>query len=414
MDKAIEEEVIAGKRRKTILIIVVVAALLLIAVLLLRFTIKTSVKKSAVTIALVENGNIENTISGTGEVLPEFEEIITSPVNASVQKVLLDAGSEVKTGQSILTLDKSAAQTELEKMKFRLESKKNDIRKLKLELDKSFFDIKSNDDIKQLRINSLIADVENAKRLFKAGGGTREDIEKAELDLKVARLEKLQLENEIKSKQQTMQVEKKEAEIALAIQESELNDLLRKFQLAEIVASRNGVVTWVNKNIGANVVEGESLARIADLSSFKIQGSISDNFLEQVHIGQTAIIRVNDSLIRGTVVNIQPAVKNNIVTFDIRLNETHNHLLRPNMKLDIYVVTSAQNNILRVANGPAFKGATTQDVFVLNGDKALRRTVKIGLSNFDYVQIKENVKAGEAIIISDMSAYKNVKEIIIQ
>jgi HlyD family secretion protein len=414
MDKVIEGEVRAQKNKKLIGVIIMVAAVMIVAVLLLRFTIKTTVKKSAITTAIVETGSIENTISATGEVLPEFEETITSPINASVQKVMLDAGSEVNANQSVLMLDKSAATTEFEKMKFRLESKRNDIRKLKLELDKSFFDIKSNDDIKQLRINSYEADVENAKRLFKAGGGTREDIEKAELNLKVARLEKQQLENEIRSKQQTMQVEKKEAEIALAIQESELRELQRKLQLAEIVATRKGVVTWVNKNIGANVSEGEALARIADLSSFKIQGSISDNFIEQLRVGLTAIVKFNDSLIRGTVVNIQPAVQNNIVTFDVRLNEQNNTILRPNMKLDVYLVTAAKNNIKRVVNGSTFKGASTQDVFVLNGDKAIRRTVHIGLSNFDYVELLDNVKPGEVIIISDMSAYKNAKEITIQ
>ena len=73
-----------------------------------------------------------------------------------------------------------------------------------------------------MRINSLEADVENAKRLYKAGGGTREDVEKAELNLKVARLEKQQLENEIKSKQQTMQVEMREAEIAADIEQNDL------------------------------------------------------------------------------------------------------------------------------------------------------------------------------------------------
>ena len=36
--------------------------------------------------------------------------------------------------------------------------------KLQLELDKSFYDITSNNKIKQLRINSLEADVENARR----------------------------------------------------------------------------------------------------------------------------------------------------------------------------------------------------------------------------------------------------------
>jgi HlyD family secretion protein len=96
-----------------------------------------------------------------------------------------------------------------------MQSKRNEIAKLKLDLNKSFFDIQSNNDIKQLRISNLADAVENAKRLFKAGGGTREGIEQAELNLKVAQLEKKQLENEIKSKQQTMQIEIKEAEIAL-------------------------------------------------------------------------------------------------------------------------------------------------------------------------------------------------------
>ena len=78
--------------------------------------------------------------------------------------------------------------------------------------------------------------LENAKRLYKAGGGTREDVEQAELNLKVAKLEKLQLENEIKSKQQTMQVQMKEAEIAADIQDNDLKALAHKLQLADIVA----------------------------------------------------------------------------------------------------------------------------------------------------------------------------------
>src|SRR5882762_865347 len=265
MDTVLPQQVIAGKKRKTMLIIGASVLLLFIAIWFLRSSLKSSVKKTAINTAVVEKGNIENTITASGLVQPEFEEVIISPINASVQKVIMDAGSKIKSGQSVLTLDKSASQTEYEKLKFQLESKRNNIKKLKLELDKGFYDIKSNNDIKQLRINNLEAEVENAKRLFKAGGGTRENIEQAELNLKVALLEKQQLENEIKSKQQTMQVEMKEAAIAAAIQANDLRELERKLQLADIVASRAGVVTWVNKNLGAAIHEGDALARIADL-----------------------------------------------------------------------------------------------------------------------------------------------------
>jgi HlyD family secretion protein len=413
MDKAIDAATISGKKRKTWIILLAILLGITAAVFVLRSSFASNLKKSAITTAVVEKGSIENTINASGEILPEFEEIITSPISASIQNVLADAGATVKTGQSVLTLDKAASQMEFEKQKFGLQSKQNDIQKLKLELDKSFYDIKSNNSIKQLRISSLEADVENAKRLYKAGGGTREDVDKAELNLKVARLEKQQLENEIKSKQQTMQVQMREAGIAAAIQQNDLNELQRKLQLANIVAKRDGVITWINKNIGAAVQEGEALARIADLSSFKVQGSISDSYLDQLRNGMTAIVRINETQVRGTVTNVQPSVQNGIVLFNIQLDERNNKLLRPNLKVDVFLVTSSKQDVLRVANGPAFKGTATQDIFVLSNGKAVRRTVNVGMTNFDYVELKDNVKPGEVIITSDMTQYKNAKEITI-
>ena len=414
MDTIIEAEVKTKRRNKTIFITLITAVVLLSSVWLLRASFQSTLKRSEITTAIVEMGNIENTINATGEILPEFEEIITSPIDASIQNVVMDAGAQIKAGESILTLDKSAAQTEYEKLKFQVESRRNEIEKLKLDLNKSFSDIKSNNDIKQLRINSLQADVENAKRLYKAGGGTKEDVDKAELDLKVAMLEKQQLENEIKNKQQTMRLEIKEAELAADIEENDLHELERKLQQANIVATRAGVVTWVNKNIGASVHQGESIARIADLSSFKVTGSISDNYLDQLHNGMSAIIRINETDIRGTVVNIYPSVQNGIVSFDVQLDEQNNKLLRPNLKVDVYLVTATHNNVMRVANGPAFKGASAQDVFVLKNGVAEKRTVHIGMTNFDYVELKDNVKPGDVVITSDMKDYKNSKEVVIK
>jgi HlyD family secretion protein len=414
MDKPIEAEIRSQRKKKITWIIAIILILLATAVWGMRSFLANSVRQSDFTTATVEKGDVENTITASGEVLPEFEETITSPINASVQEVMMNAGRAIKKGESVLTLDKSSSQTEYEKLKFQLESKRNDIRKLKLNLDKSFYDIKSNNDIKQLRITSYEAAVENAKRLFKAGGGTRETIEQAEMDLKVARLEKQQLENEIKSKQLTMQVEIREAEIAGEIQANELRELERKLKLANIVANRDGVVTWVNKNIGTSIHEGEALARIADLRSFKVQGSISDNYLDQLHNGLPAIIRIGETQVRGKVVNIQPAVQNSLVSFDIQLNENDNKLLRPNMKVEVFLVTAAASNVLRVANGSAFRGANPQDVFVIRGDKAERLSVHTGLSNFDYVEVKDKLQAGDVVIISDMSEYKNAKELTIK
>lgn len=414
MDTEIPSEVISQRRKKNGLIVALFIALLIVVLWGVRLIFKSSVNRSDINVAKVETGNVENTLNASGEVLPEFEEVITSPINASIKSAVMDAGAKVKTGQSILILDKSATENEYTKLKFQLETKHSEIQKLKLDLDKSFFDIQSNNAIKQLRISNLQDAVENAKRLFKAGGGTREGIEQAELNLKVAQLEKKQLENEIKSKQQTMQVEMKEAEIAAAIQQNDLNELKRKLRLANVIATRNGVITYVNKNIGANIREGDLLARIADLGSFKVVGTISDNYLDQLHAGMPAIVRFNDTQLRGRVVNVYPSVQNGIVTYDVQLDERNNEQLRPNMKVDVYLVTAAHSKVMRITNGPAFKGVGTQDVFVVNGNKAERRTVHFGLSNFDFVEVKNGLKEGDVVVSSDMSEFKNAKELNIK
>ncbi|MFF5380964.1 efflux RND transporter periplasmic adaptor subunit [Pedobacter suwonensis] len=413
MDKLIEEEVLAKNKKKNYLLVFIILILLIASIWFVRFYFKAALTEANITTAKVETGIIENTINATGEVLPEFEEVLTSPISASIKNVLMDAGKKVNKGQSILLLDKSVSQTDYGKLQFQMESKQNEISKLKLDLEKSFFDVKSSNAIKQLRISNLKDAVSSAKRLLKAGGGTKEDVERAELDLKVAELEKLQLENEIKSKQQTMKIEIREAEIALAIQKNDLDALKRKLDLADVTATRPGVITWVNKNIGSSVHEGDALVRIADLSGFKVAGSMSDNLMDKIHNNMAAIIRIGDTQLRGSVVNISPAVTNATVSFDIQLNQKDSKVLRPNQKVDVFLVTDTRNGVLRVANGPAFNGSNLQEIFVLKNGIAEKRTVKTGLSNFDYVEILSGLKAGDEIITSDMADFKNSEKVTI-
>jgi HlyD family secretion protein len=414
MDKSIAVEVTNRRKRKRNIIIVSLLIALVSSIFAIRTFIHPTVQGSEFTSSLVTIRNIESTVNASGEVLPEFEEVITSPINAALREVLLDAGMKIKAGQSILILDKSAAQSEYNNLSFLIESKENEIRKLRLDLEKSFYDIKSNNSIKQLRISNFKDAVSSAKRLFKAGGGTKEDIDQAELNLKVAELEKLQLENEIRSKQQTMKIEIREAEIALAIQRNDQASLTRKLKLADIIATRDGVITWVNKNIGTSVKEGEALARIANLSGYKVSGNISDTQVEYLQNNMPAIIRINDTQLRGNITNISPAIKNSMVSFDVQLEEKDNKFLRPNLKVDVFLVTSKKNQVLTLPNGAAFKGSNEQNVFVLKNGKAEKRLVKIGLNNFDFVEILSGLKKGDEVITSDMKAFENAQSITIK
>ena len=152
--------------------------------------------------------------------------------------------------------------------------------------------------------------------------------------------------------------------------------------MADIVADRKGVLTWVNDNIGSAVNEGEMLAKVADLGSFRIDGSCSDVYADQVKSGLPVIIKLNETILRGLITQVKPSVKNGIIEFIVQLDNAKNESLRPNMKVEVYIITNRSSKTLRVANGPTFNGKRKQFVYVVKNGIAYRREVEIGSIKF--------------------------------
>lgn len=388
--------------------------LLAIAFLAFRNALRTNVKAAQLRTAVAERGPVVQTLAATGLVLPEFEEVITSPVTADIQAVLVGEGTEVQGGQPLLELDKQALDAEVSRLRDELALKRNSIQKLRLELDKNFFDLQVRDSIKALNISSLEAALDNARRLKRVGGATQEQVEQAELELRIARLEKRQLENELRTKQQSIQAELRESELEAQIRERSLQEQEKKLAQAVLSARRAGVVTWINKQVGASVREGEPVSRVAGLGAYRMEGSVSELYASRVQVGMPVQVRINDSLLTGAVANIRPTVENDVLAFDISLDQPSHPLLRPNLRTEIFIVTGSRPDVVRVANGAAFTGQRRQELFILEGGRALRRSVPIGLSNFDYVELEGGVRPGEVVIISDMSDYEHLKVVAVR
>ena len=414
MDREVAPDQVKTERNRKWIVGIIVAVLLIISLYLFKKSLSSSIESSRIRTGIVQRGDVDNTLSATGEVIPAYEQIITSPIRASIKSILLSPGTKVQPGQAIVELDKSLTQIEFERYEDQLALKKNSIEQLRMKLDKNLYDAEISDKIKLLNINKLKADLDDAKRLEKVGGGTKEDITRAENALRIAELEKQQLENDLSYNRKSMGASLRETELGAQIEGKNLKELQHKLKMADIVADRKGVLTWVNENIGSSVNEGEMLARVADLGSFRVEGSCSDVYAEQVKAGLSVIIKVNESVLRGMISQVKPAVKDGVIGFVIQLENAQNESLRPNMKVEVYVVTNRSSNTLRVANGPAFTGKRKQFVYVLQDNIARRREVETGLSNFDYVEIKSGLSVGEKVIVTDMNQYEHLEEISIK
>lgn len=382
------------------------------AIFILRNLLKTEIKKEDFIFARVERGDMDNTITATGMVIPSFEQQINAPVSTEIKSVLLKSGTRVQPSDLIVELDEEFIRLENESLRDELELKKNNITRLKLEYQKDLNDIDYEDQIKGLRLSSLEANLADVKRLKAIGSATQEEVEQAALNLQIEQLEKKKLENDLSFRKSVITSDERNLELEVQIQEKKLRELSRKLKETSVRAPRGGVITWVNENIGQKVNEGDPLVRIANLESFRVEGSCSDRYANLVKVGMPVKVRINNTMLDGIISSILPAVENNTIEFVVILNEADQEELRPNMRVEVFIISDKKENVLMVRSGSAFTGGAEQALFVVKGEQAKRKKVQVGLTNVNYIEIiGGDIKEGDQIIISDMQDYDHLETI---
>lgn len=391
--------------------------LVLIAILIagyfgFKHLLKTKVEQKDFRTTKVEQGDIENTITATGTIIPSFERQINAPVTTEIKSVLLKSGTTVKPGDLMMELDEEFIRLNYESEKDLLELKKNNITRLQLEYNKNLRELEYNDQIKALELSSKEAALADIQRLKEIGSATQEEVEKANLDLQIVKLEKKKLENNLDFRKKVLNSDQRNLELEVMIKEKEIRELQRKLNETSVKAPAQGVVTWINESIGKKVTEGEALVRLANLESFRVEASCSDRYSNLVKVGMSVNVRINKARLNGTISSILPAVENNTLEFVIELESNNHKMLRPNMRVEVFIISDKKEQVIRVANGPAFTGARTQKLFVIRGDQAISETVTIGLTNMNFVEIVSgNIRPGDQVIISEMKDYDHLNSI---
>lgn len=402
-------------RRRRWLRPLLLLTLLIGAFIALRAALTTRAARTDFRIATVERGPIAQMVTAAGLVVPAFEQQLNAPVSTEIRRVLLPTGTQVNTGDLILELDQEYVQLDLDARRNHLELRRNNIQLLRLEYDKDLRELDYNDGIKALELASAESAVADAQRLAKIGGVPQEAVDEARLRLGIIQLEKKKLENELAYRRASLAGRKRNLELEVEVQEKEVRELSRKLKETQLRAPQPGVITWINESIGEKVAEGAPLVRLANLQHFRIEASCSDRYAGQVKVGLPIVAHVNNDRLPGTITTILPSVENNTLAFIVELDQSDHPRLRPNMRVDVDIITDRRADVLRVPNGPAFNGAQRQSLFVLQGGEARRVEVGIGLTNADYVEITDAAVApGDRVIISDMRSYEHLDRIVLK
>lgn len=412
MDRPIESK----ERRREILgrILVAVATITVGVLLFFAITgwIRPSVRRSQIRTAVVERGPVDETVVASGTVVPAYEHVITSPIESRVLKIHLKPGARVAAGEPVIGLDVSETEASLAKLDDEIALNENQRDEAHLEGERERAALLTRREIKALELKSAEYEAERNRKFFEKGGlFSRDEVRKSENDAEKARLELRQIDEELANQEDTLKKTLRGIELELAISVRQRQEAARRLERATASSDREGVLTWVPASEGVAVHRGDELARVADLSAFRVEASISDVHASRVAVGQAAIVRSGDHRMNGRVANVLPTVENGIVTLEIDLDDPSAQVLRHNLRVDVHVVTDRRDQTLRVKRGSFLTTEGTHAAFVIHGDKALRTPVRFGLRNIDWYEILEGIEEGDELIISDMNDKMHVEEV---
>lgn len=176
---------------------------------------------------------------------------------------------------------------------------------------------------------------------------------------------------------------------------------------AQVRAPRAATLTWVNDQIGATVGQGAQLAVVSDLSHFKVEGEIADSYAEKIAPGSRVVVEIGSTRLAGAVGNVVPAVANGLIRFTVALDENDDPKLRSGLKADLFIINSVKDGALRIANRSYYRGPGRYELWVVSDGVARKRSVVLGESSYEHVEVVEGLLPGETVVVSDMSRYRD-------
>jgi len=413
VDRELAPEIQSQARRRTVVRIALPLLVLAVLVIWLPGWIRPSLSRARIRTAKVTAGPVEAVIMASGTVTPEVERVLSSPLDARVLRLLQRPGAQLKRGDPVVELDVSESELALDKVVKDLKIKENQQAQSRLALERSLVDLDGRIEMKALQLQSAEAQLAGDQQLFKDGLFSRESLRRTDLAVKQAQIELAQLREERKNAERSTSVQLEGLSLERGSLDKEAAQARRLLDLSTTKSDRDGVLTWVVSQEGALVRRGDVIARIADLTSFRVDGTVSDIHAGRLRTGMPAVVRVNDVDLAGTVTEVLPTVENGVLRFTVALSEPSHAALRPNLRTDVLVITERKARALRIKRGPFADNAAVQ-AFVIRGDRAVRVPIQVGLTGVDDVEIVSGVSEGDEVIISDMKDYLHLAEVWIK
>ena len=353
-------------------------------------------------VAPVQRGTIENALTIAGAFKPFQEVDVHAKVSGYIQKIYVDVGDRVKTGQTLAVLEIPELAAELVGTNAAVQRSKEEIRR-------------AHSDVERAMSAHEVAH-SMYKRLNQAAQQKSGLVAQQELD--DARAKDLESEAQVSSAEAALNSAQQSLEVAEASQKQ----YAALANYARITAPFDGVITVRYADTGALIAAGtasstQSMAvvRLAEVSKLRLVLPIPESIAGQIHLRDPVKVHVQalNQEIVGKVSRFAGSLDEQTRTMETEIDfENSAGKLLPGMFAETVLQLAERKNVLLVAMEAVTQNGGEARVLTVNRQNEVEeRKVTLGLRGKSRVEVLAGLTESDRVIVGNQSQFRNGEKV---
>jgi HlyD family secretion protein len=372
----------------------------------------------------VRRGPMLREVRGLGTLVPEDTMLITARTDGRVERILIRPGTPVKADSVVMVLSSPELENVLVTAEYALKAAEADYKNLQVTLQKQLFDM-------QATAQQAEADYNTAKLQADRDTALAKEQLLPTIDAEISNVKAKQLYDKVQIEKKRMATYGDQEKAQLEAQDVKVQQLRADYKLKQsqvdqlkVRAGFDGMLQalpppMVPVEEGLKVAAGAALGKVAQPSHLKAELKIAETQVKDIVIGLPAVIDTrlagggSNGLIEGRVSRIDPSILNGTVTVDVALKGSLPPGARPDLSVDGNIQLEKLDDVVFVGRPVFGQQDATVQLFKIDADGKYASKVKVtfGRSSVSTIEVKEGLKVGDRVILSDMSAYDNYDRI---
>ncbi|MBO7418949.1 MAG: HlyD family efflux transporter periplasmic adaptor subunit [Bacteroidaceae bacterium] len=373
------------------------------------------VDSKSVNIADVTYGEFNDYIRLNGRVQPISIVQISPEEGGIVMEKVVEEGAQVKKGDVILRLANSNLDLSILNAESELAEKQNLLRntqvamqqdKLTNETEKATLDIDTQR--KQRTYKQM-------ERLYQEKLVSKEEYMQAKEDYELAQRKHNLVSQRLEQDSIYRTVQMDQMEDNLQNMRQNVAMIRERKNKLEVRATISGELGLLDAELGQNISAGQMVGQINDLSDFKVEAQVDEHYIDRVTNGLPATFQRQNASFGLKVRKVYPEVREGRFRTDFVFTGERPDNIRSGQTYYIDLQLGEPTESVLIPKGTFFQVTGGNWIFVVSkdGDKAYRRTIRIGRQNPQYYEVLEGLEQGERVIVSGYEGFKDNEVLVL-